>query len=90
MTSLKDRLQTDLTASMKSRDELRSATLRMALTAIRTEEVAGVLQLIGMPLWVIGAPIERAPRATSSRLAIPARTASSAARRPETIVSSSS
>jgi len=41
MTGLKDRLQSDLTAAMKSRDELRSATLRMALTAVRTEEVAG-------------------------------------------------
>ena len=41
MSDLKDRLQADLTAAMKSRDELRSATLRMALTAIRTEEVSG-------------------------------------------------
>lgn len=41
MTELKDRLQADLTASMKARDELRTATLRMALTAIGNEEVAG-------------------------------------------------
>lgn len=41
MTKLKDRLQADLTASMKARDELRTATLRMALTAIGNEEVAG-------------------------------------------------
>ena len=41
MTELKDRLQSDLTAAMKSRDELRAATLRMALTAVRNEEVAG-------------------------------------------------
>ena len=41
MSDLKDRLQADLTAAMKSRDELRSATLRMALTAVRTEEVSG-------------------------------------------------
>jgi len=34
------------------------------VTTARTEEVAGVLELIGMPLWVIGAPIERTPRAT--------------------------
>lgn len=39
--ALKERLQSDLTAAMKSRDELRSATLRMALTAITNEEVAG-------------------------------------------------
>lgn len=41
MTRLKDQLQADLTAAMKARDELRSATLRMVLTAVRTEEVAG-------------------------------------------------
>lgn len=41
MSALKDRLQADLTTSMKSRDELRSATLRMVLTAVKTEEVAG-------------------------------------------------
>ena len=38
---LKTRLTTDLTSAMKARDELVTATLRMALTAIRTEEVAG-------------------------------------------------
>ena len=41
MSTLKERLRTDLTAAMKGRDELRSATLRMVLTAITTEEVAG-------------------------------------------------
>jgi uncharacterized protein YqeY len=41
MASLKARLQSDLTASMKARDELTTATLRMALTAIGNEEVAG-------------------------------------------------
>jgi uncharacterized protein YqeY len=41
MSELKDRLQSDLTVAMKSRDELRTATLRMALTAIRMEEVSG-------------------------------------------------
>jgi uncharacterized protein YqeY len=39
--SLKARLQQDLNASMKARDEICTATLRMALTAITTEEVAG-------------------------------------------------
>ena len=38
---LKEQLQSDLTAAMKSRDELTASTLRMALTAITTEEVAG-------------------------------------------------
>ena len=41
MTQLKAQLKTDLTAAMKARDELSTATLRMLLTAISTEEVAG-------------------------------------------------
>lgn len=41
MAELKDRLRTDLTAAMKSQDKLRTATLRMLLAAIQTEEVAG-------------------------------------------------
>ena len=41
MGELKDRLQADLTASMRARDELTTATLRMVLTAIGNEEVAG-------------------------------------------------
>lgn len=43
MSALKARLRDDLTAAIKSRDELRTATLRMALTAITTEEVAGTV-----------------------------------------------
>ena len=38
---LKSRLQSDLTEAIRSRDEVRSSTLRMALTAVRSEEVAG-------------------------------------------------
>jgi uncharacterized protein len=41
MTGLKERLHADLNASMKARDEVTTATLRMALTAVTTEEVAG-------------------------------------------------
>ncbi len=41
MAELKDRLRTDLTAAMKSQDKLRTATLRMLLAAIQTEEVSG-------------------------------------------------
>jgi uncharacterized protein YqeY len=41
MTGLKARLHDDLNAAMKARDEVTTATLRMALTAITTEEVAG-------------------------------------------------
>jgi uncharacterized protein len=42
MPTLKDQLRTDLTAAMKARDETRTRTLRMALTAITNEEVSGV------------------------------------------------
>jgi uncharacterized protein YqeY len=41
MSQLKDRLRADLTAAIKARDELRSSTLRMVLTAITNAEVAG-------------------------------------------------
>jgi uncharacterized protein YqeY len=41
MPELKAKLKADLNAAMKSRDELTTATLRMALTAITNEEVAG-------------------------------------------------
>jgi uncharacterized protein len=41
MADLKARLQADLTTAMKARDELTTATVRMALTAVTTEEVAG-------------------------------------------------
>src|ERR1700754_674484 len=41
MAELKDRLRADLTTAMKSQDRLRTATLRMLLSAIQTEEVAG-------------------------------------------------
>ncbi len=41
MPDLKEQLRADLTTAMKSRDELRTATLRMVLTAVSAEEVAG-------------------------------------------------
>jgi uncharacterized protein YqeY len=41
MAPLAERLRSDLTAAMKARDELRAATLRLALTAVVTEQVAG-------------------------------------------------
>jgi uncharacterized protein len=41
VSELKDRLQSDLTSALRGRDELTTATLRMALAAITTEEVAG-------------------------------------------------
>jgi uncharacterized protein len=39
--ALKEQLRADLTTAIKARDELTSATLRMVLTAVTTEEVAG-------------------------------------------------
>lgn len=41
MPELKDRLRADLTTAMKARDEVRTRTLRMALTSVSNEEVAG-------------------------------------------------
>ena len=41
MAALKDRLRGDLTTAMKARDEVTVRTLRMALTSVSREEVAG-------------------------------------------------
>ena len=41
MCTLKEQLQSDLTAAMRARDQVGAGTLRMALTAVTTEEVAG-------------------------------------------------
>ncbi|GAA0933597.1 hypothetical protein GCM10009560_39960 [Nonomuraea longicatena] len=41
MSALKDKLQADLTVALKSRDEVRLRTIRMALAAVNVEEVAG-------------------------------------------------
>ncbi|GAA4134961.1 GatB/YqeY domain-containing protein [Actinomadura keratinilytica] len=38
---LKEKLESDLATAIKARDEVRTRTLRMALTAVRNEEVAG-------------------------------------------------
>ena len=39
--SLKEKLQNDLTTAMRARDEVKSSTIRMVLTAIKNEEVSG-------------------------------------------------
>jgi uncharacterized protein YqeY len=44
VSDLKDRLRADLTTAIKSRDQIRSSTLRMVLTAITNAEVAGKQQ----------------------------------------------
>jgi len=41
VSDLKKQLRDDLTTAMKARDELRTATLRMVLTAVSAEEVSG-------------------------------------------------
>ncbi len=41
MSELKDRLRADLTTSIKSRDGVRTSTLRMVLTAVTNAEVSG-------------------------------------------------
>ena len=41
MSTLKDRLRTDLTSAMKARDKERAGTLRMVLASITEAEVAG-------------------------------------------------
>ena len=41
MSELAERMQQDLTDAMKARDEVRVATLRMAISAVREEAVAG-------------------------------------------------
>jgi uncharacterized protein YqeY len=41
MSRLKDSLRSDLTDAIRSRDQLRADTLRMVLTSVTTEEVAG-------------------------------------------------
>src|ERR1700742_4478092 len=41
MAELKSRLRADLTEAMKAQDKLRTATLRLLLAAIQTEEVSG-------------------------------------------------
>ncbi len=41
MSETKELLRSDLTTSMKAKDQVRTATLRMVLTAVSAEEVAG-------------------------------------------------
>jgi uncharacterized protein len=43
VAELKERLRADLNAAMRARDQVRMRTLRMALTSITNEEVAGAM-----------------------------------------------
>jgi hypothetical protein len=62
MAALKDRLRTDLTAAMKARDQVRVRTLRMALTSVTKEEVAGTSARELSDDEVIGVLIREAKR----------------------------
>lgn len=42
MSQLENRLRDDLTAAIRAQDEVTTATLRMALTAVKNQSVAGV------------------------------------------------
>ena len=75
MSDLKDRLRTDLTAAIKARDEVRSSTLRMVLTAITNAEVAGKEQRELSDDDVVGVLSHRgqeAPRGRRRRSTTPA------------------
>ncbi|WP_323097539.1 GatB/YqeY domain-containing protein [Intrasporangium sp. YIM S08009] len=41
MSTLKEQLKSDLTTAMRERDQVRAGSIRMALTAVTNEEVAG-------------------------------------------------
>ena len=41
MTTLKDRIKSDITEAMKAREEAKLSTLRMVLSALQNAEVAG-------------------------------------------------
>ena len=41
MSTLKEQLKADLTSAMRERDQVRAGSIRMALTAVTNEEVAG-------------------------------------------------
>lgn len=54
MSTLKDRLRADLTTAMKERDDVRSSTLRMVLTAVTNAEKSGKAEVALSDEEVIG------------------------------------
>jgi uncharacterized protein YqeY len=62
MAALKDRIRADLTAAMKARDQVRVRTLRMALTSVTKEEVAGDTARVLSDEEVIGVLTREAKR----------------------------
>lgn len=69
MSDLKATLQSDLTDAIRSRDELTAATLRMALSAVTTEEVAGKTARILSDAEVIGVLTKEAKKRRESAAA---------------------
>ena len=72
MSSLKQTLQSDLTTAIRSRDELTSATLRMALTAVTTEEVSGTAARTLTDAEVMGVLTREAKRRREAAAALAA------------------
>ena len=54
MSELSDRLQTDMVTAMKARDAATLSTLRMAIAAIRNEQVAGKEARVLSEVEVVG------------------------------------
>ncbi len=54
MSELSDRLQTDMVTAMKARDAATLSTLRMAIAAIRNEQVAGKEARVLSDVEVVG------------------------------------
>ena len=77
MSTLKETLQADLTTAIRARDELTAATLRMALSAVTTEEVAGKVARTLSDADVLGVLTKEAKRRRE------AATAFTEANRPE-------
>jgi hypothetical protein len=75
--TLKARLQSDLTEAIRARDEITAATLRMALAAITTEEVAGKAARVLTDAEVVGVLTKEAKKRREAAAAF------AEARRPE-------
>ena len=72
MTALKDTLKSDLTDAIRSRDEVTAATIRMALAAISTEEVAGKTARVLSDDDVLGVLTREAKKRTEAATAFSA------------------
>jgi uncharacterized protein len=69
MTTLKERLTSDMRAAMKSRDEVTTSTLRMALAAVGVAEVAGKAKRELSDEEVLGVLVKEAKKRTEAATA---------------------